>query len=174
VSAPLRRLAPYLLLLVASVLCLPASAASCTVSSNGLAFGSYDPVSATATSSTGFMSVTCTPSCTVNTCTQAFVTVSLTKGSSGSYTLRTMKQGSAKLGYNIYTKAGGTTVFGDGSGVSSTITYCVPVAGSPCVNATYTGTSGQPFSIPAYGQITAHQDVASGAYVDSLTVTVAF
>ena len=170
----LRRLLPCLLLLIAGMVCAPASAASCSVSSNGLAFGNYDPVSATTTSGTGFISLTCTPACLLLVCEQVNATVSLNAGSSGSYALRTMKQGTAQLGYNLYTTISAATVFGNGTGGSSVVTYCVPALLLPCLNATYIGSPGQPFSIPVYGQIVAQQDVISGAYVDPLTITVTF
>jgi len=98
----------------------------------------------------------------------------LNAGSSGSYALRTMKQGTAQLGYNLYTTISAATVFGNGTGGSSVVTYCIPQLLLPCLNATYTGSPGQPFSIPVYGQIAARQDVIFGAYGDSLTVTVTF
>jgi len=139
VKTLLRRLLPCLLLLIAGMVCAPASAASCSVSSNGLAFGNYDPVSPTTTAGTGFISLTCTPACLLLVCEQVNATVSL-----------------------------------NGTGGSSVVTYCIPQLLLPCLNATYTGSPGQPFSIPVYGQIAARQDVIFGAYGDSLTVTVTF
>jgi len=170
----LRHWLPCLLLLIACVVCAPASAASCSVSSNGLAFGSYDPVSTTTTAGTGFISLTCMPACLLLVCEQVNATVSLTTGSSGSFTLHTMKQGGVQLGYNLYTTNGAATVFGNGTGGSGEVTYCVPALLLPCFNATYTGSPGQPFSVPFYGRIAARQDVISGAYADQLTVTVTF
>ena len=146
-----------LLMLVA----LPAWSApptGCTINSlSGLSFGSYDVFSLTADTGTA--------SFTVQNCSngKSSYTAALSTGG-GSYTSRTMTLvgGTEKLSYNLYTSSAYTTVWGDGTGSTST------VAGTGS-----TGASGGT-TVTIYGRIPAGQDVSAGSYSDSLTLTITF
>ncbi len=139
------------------------AAVSCTVSATGPAFGIYNPLSGSALDSNGNLAVTCT--LLSGGTTTVSPQVRLSTGSSGSYSPRTMVSGAQKLNYNIYFGTTYNQVWGDGTGGSF---YGV---------ATLTLTTGNPTQQATgvlYGQIPAGQDVAAGAYLDTIVVTVTY
>jgi spore coat protein U-like protein len=150
---------------LATLLALGAPAAlavtSCSVAASGVNFGIYNPLSGTPLNSTGTVTVTCTllsgGATTVN------LTAALSTGSSGNYTARTMLAGVNKLNYNLYWSTAYQQVWGDGTGGSFYGVASVPL--SP-------GNPTQQVSGTMYGQISAGQDVAPGAYLDTIVVTV--
>lgn len=138
-------------MLAALVLIAPATArAACTVSAAPVAFGAYPPFAAAPTDSTGTVTVHCTPA--------ANVVIALSTGGSGTYSSRQMSHGAARLNYQLYSNAARTTVWGNGTG--GTVTVSARVAGN------------QRFT--TFGQIPALQGVTPGAYLDTITVTVTF
>jgi spore coat protein U-like protein len=139
-------------LLAASLLAsaFEASAATCTVTSSGPQFGTYDLSAPTPLDAAGSLDFRCNE--------PSAVSVSISTGGSGSYSPRAMRSGAATLQYNLYTNAGRTQVWGDGTGGTS---------------ARFVGASrGQ--SLPIFGRIPPLQDVASGAYADTLVATFNF
>jgi spore coat protein U-like protein len=128
-------------------------AAHCTVSTTSVSFGSYDVFASTPTDSTGTVSFTCTGN--------VDVTVRLSKGGSSTFNPRTMNGGNDTLNYNLYKDAARTTVWGDGTGSTSTYTQ-LGVPNNTAQNLTI------------YGRIPAAQDVRAGTYTDSVTVTIDF
>jgi spore coat protein U-like protein len=86
------------------------------------------------------------------------LTVALAAGD-GSYTQREMLQGAHVLDYQIFTNAGLTDVWGDGSGATS-------------LPSTAGGAASQDF--PGYGAIPPGQWVTAGSYADEITVTVSY
>lgn len=84
--------------------------------------------------------------------------VTLSTGQSNSYASRVMKSGVNQLNYNLYTSSARTTVWGDGTGGSSTL--------AATANSTTT--------LSVFGQIPAGQDATVGTYADSITATVTF
>ena len=84
--------------------------------------------------------------------------VSLSTGQSQSYVTRTLRAGANLLNYNLYTSAGRTQVWGDGSGASSVMQV----------------QKNKPVALDIFGQIPAGQDVAVGSYSDAIVVTVNF
>lgn len=86
----------------------------------------------------------------------ASYTLALSTGQ-GSFTNRSMLNGSHAMNYNLYTDSLHTQVWADGTGATHT------VAGS--------GTTG---SYSVYGQIPALQNAYVGSYSDSVVVTVTF
>jgi len=133
------------------------AAASCTITSTAITFATYDPLSSTAITSTG----TLTFNCTSGAYGGATGTISLNTGNSGTYTTRTMKSGGNILNYNLYTTVSDTTVWGNGTAGTATVTAHVTGNNSP-VNAT------------VYALIPAKQNVIAGSYTDSITATVTF
>jgi len=131
---------------------------SCTVSASGVAFGIYDPTVATATLSSGTVSVSCVVSGATG---HNPITIAFSARNSGTFTSRTMLNGTDFLGYNLYLDAAYTQVWGDGTGVSVTDTQYV--------------TPGKPsFSATVYGAMPAMQTPGSGTFTDTITVTVSF
>lgn len=125
----------------------PASAAVCSVSSPGVAFGSYSTLNSAALEGVGDTSVSCDVSTSF--------TVKLGAGS-GSIEQRVMTAGASQLNYNLYTDSARTAVWGDGFTGST-------------VSAT-----GDVVTLPVYGRIPARQNVVAGSYGDTVTITVSY
>lgn len=123
-------------------------AVTCTVSSPGVSFGSYNTFSAVNLDITGTVTVTCTSA------TPA--TISLSTGA-GTYAARKMTSGARILNYNLYTNAARTTVWGDGTAGTST-------GASNGTNVTRT----------VYGRIPALQNAFVGSYSDAIIVTIVY
>mgnify|MGYP001627400748 CR=1 FL=1 len=155
----IRSSSPLLLLLSAALLPLRAHALleTCTVTTAPVVFGGYLVTSPAPTDATGTITVTCTAvvSIAVN------YTIRLGTGSSGSYASRRMGGIAGTIAYNLYSNASRTIVWGDGSGGTGTISdgYALNLL---MVSRNYT----------VYGRIPAQQNVAPGAYTDTLFVTV--
>lgn len=131
---------------------------SCVVAATALAFGNYDQIVATTTTGTSTVSLQCTNG--------AAAVIALNGGVNGTLAQRKMKDSVSgnDLNYQLYTTAANTSVWGDGTGVTSTQTY----------NSISSATV-QPFTV--YGTIPAQQNVAvsaSNTYQDTITVTVTF
>jgi spore coat protein U-like protein len=141
----------------------PASALLCgtfldpiIVSATDLNFGVYVPSSA----STANTSVTV--SCTLALDLLTDFHVSLSAGNSlTDPSARYLKQGSNRLGYNIFTDGGYMTVWGDGSAGSVDQGYSSLLS---LGSTSFTG----------FGRVPQGQYVQAGAYADRITVTVSF
>jgi spore coat protein U-like protein len=129
------------------------AAQSCTVNVGPVRFGSYSPFASSDLSSVGAVIYRCT--------TPSPITVTLDRGTGGSFSPRRMKQGSFTLDYNLYLDAGSTMTWGDGTG--GTQVYHDPAPRSGETAATIFG------RVPA-GQ----RSVRVGAYFDTVTVTITF
>jgi len=125
---------------------------SCTVTAGDLAFGTYDPFSATPLDATSSIDVLCTTSTTYD--------VGLDEGVGAGATVASRKMTSSGnlLNYTVYSDAGRTTVWGDTIATDT-------VAG--------TGT-GSTQNLTAYGRVFALQSQPPGAYQDTVTVTISF
>lgn len=145
-------LLPIMLLL--NLLWLPKAQAACTVDSSVLAFGSFSPLASDTVDSTGTISVTCIESMPY--------TISLSTGGSGTYSPRSMADGGNYLEYNLYTDAGYSQIWGDGTGGSST------VGSGPALLGTRDHT--------VYGRIpiSTQRDAKVGTYGDHITVTISY
>jgi spore coat protein U-like protein len=133
---------------------------SCGVSATSVNFGTYNPLSATATQATGTVTVTCEVLLV-----GLFVswTVTLSTGSSGTYSVRQLQSGAHTLSYNLYTNSARTSVWGDGTnGTSVASGNPFLIVGSNTVNYT------------VYGSVPAAQDRPAGNYTDTLTVTMIY
>ncbi len=124
-------------------------AAQCSISVQGINFGSYDVFGSQSVDSTGNVSVTCDTSTTYS--------ISLSPGS-GSYASRAMTNGLYQLNYNLYTDATRSVIWGDGAGGTGT------VGGTWTADVNHT----------VYGSIPAGQNAYVGSYSDSITVTLTF
>lgn len=139
-SAGARLAAGCLLLAVPAV-----AGAACNVTAQGVAFGNYDPLGATALDGVGNININCDVA-------TAFV-VSLGPGN-GTVADRRMNGGAAQLAYNLYKDSTRLIVWGEGLDGSSA-----------------TGTN---VEMPVYGRIPGAQNVPASTYLDSITVTVTF
>jgi len=126
---------------------------NCTVSATPLAYGNYDPTSASNTTGTNTITVTCTDA-------DAY-TIALNGGttSGGTISQRKMTNGASNtLNYNIYQDSGHITLWGDGT-----------------TGTTENGTgSGAAQNYTAYGEITHAQTAPAGSYTDTITTTISF
>ncbi|HEX8191502.1 MAG TPA: spore coat protein U domain-containing protein [Allosphingosinicella sp.] len=129
-------------------------AANCTISTTALAFGSIDTLSASAVNGTGGVAIACTNGSTWT------ATADVGTGAGATFAARRMTSGANTLSYSLFTDAGRTTVWGNGTNSTGVITS--------------TGT-GSTQNITIYGQIPGSQTgVPAGAYSDTVAVTVTY
>lgn len=128
---------------------------NCTISTVALAFGSYDPVVANASTNldgTGTVVVACTKGSTA--------TIGLGLGSNASGSTRRMGDGGTNyLTYELYQDTSRSTVWGN-SGAA----LLSPVAAPSKAARNFT----------VYGRVTSNQDVPAGNYTDTVVATVNF
>lgn len=131
---------------------------SCSVSASAISFGPYDPSSSQAKTATGTVTVSCSV-----TLVGLLVgwTLSLSPGSSASYTNRLLVNGASTLQYNLYTTPSYSTVWGNGSGATGVVSDNVLLV---------VGTNTKTYT--TYGRIPPLQDVRTGNYSDSIVVTI--
>jgi len=125
--------------------------AACSIQTTPAAFGNYDVFSASADDTTATVSYRCTQ-------VYNLVVITLGRGSSSTFD-RTMRSGGEVLSYNLYLNAARTSIWGDGSGGTSTYQRARPPRN-------------QWIAVTAYGRIPAAQDVAVGAYTDTVVATI--
>ena len=154
---PSTKVAAVVLAMLALTAVPYAAAASCTVTTSGEAFGSYNPPANVADLTTGTITVRCTGT--------AFSTVSysivLSTGS-GTFGTRLMHAGSNALGYNLYTDSALTSLWGDGTSGTTVVSDSYRI-GFSAVTRSYT----------VYGRIPNNQTAArTGSYSDLVLVSV--
>jgi spore coat protein U-like protein len=135
-----------------------AASAVCSVSATSVGFGGYNPLSPSNTDATGTVTVTCSGLLSV----LVGYEILLSKGAASTYAPRQMSSGGNTLNYNLYTNITRTTIWGDNTGGSSRVTGSILVQLLVPTSNNHT----------LYGRIPAQQNVATGAYVDTITVTV--
>ena len=146
-----------LLAVIALALSSQAAWAACSISAQPTSFGNYSPLSVTPLDAAGQVTVNCSFLISLLTT----YTVKLSTGSSGSYSPRRMQSGANSLNYNLYLDALRLLTWGDGSGGTSFVS-----------NTQLIGVAGFNQSHPVYGRVPAQQNVATGAYSDTITVTL--
>lgn len=132
---------------------------SCSVGTTAVAFGNYNPTSGAAKTANGNVAVTCSALVIF---TVSYV-ISLSKGASATYTPRFMNLSGVHLNYNLYTTAGFTSIWGDATGGTVTVSDSYTAIGLSDLR-NYT----------VFGRIPALQTVGVGTYTDSVTVTVTY
>lgn len=136
---------------------LAAPAPACTISSAGVAFGGYNPRSASPDNGSATISLACATTVTAP-------VVTLGTGQSGTYSPREMTSGGWTLNYNLYTNSARTIVWGDGTGGTVSLT----LSGGTIIGGL------RRFSRTVYGRIPALQNVGAGTYGDTVVMTVIF
>ncbi|HKW91438.1 MAG TPA: spore coat U domain-containing protein [Methylomirabilota bacterium] len=127
---------------------------NCSITTTAVAFGSYDPIVANATTAldgTGTVVVTCTKG--------AGTRIDLGLGSNASASTRRMLGGTDLLTYELYSDTGRTTVWGSGATAGLTI-------------ATAPSKAARTFTV--YGRVPAGQDVGAASYGDTVVATINF
>lgn len=148
VSRARLRLFSWLMAIAAALVAAPSNAATCTLSTQGVNFGSYDFLSSQNLEGVGHIVVNCDASTSY--------TIGLSPGS-GSYMARLMTNGPHQLAYNLYTDATQTIVWGDGTSGTAVV-----------------GGTGTDVDHTVYGSVPAGQNPYIGSYGDVITVTLAF
>ncbi|OGP49370.1 MAG: hypothetical protein A2Y79_09600 [Deltaproteobacteria bacterium RBG_13_43_22] len=120
-------------------------------------FGSYDVLSGLNNDSTGSLTVSCSG--------QTWTTVTTSIGASpnsGGFNPRQMLQASGTdlLNYNLYTNSTRTTIWGDGTQGTSTVTTSIH--------------KNHPWNGTIYGRIPPGLNVGIGTYSEALVVTINF
>ena len=141
------------LLAGAILLVAPPAIGACSISTSGVAFGTYNVFAASPLDSTGSVTYRCTSTLNIN--------ITLNNGGAGTFNLRRMLNGAQALNYNLYLDASRTTIWGDGTGGTQRYTN---------TNAP----NNQNVTVTIYGRIPASQDVSAGAYSNSITATINF
>lgn len=148
-------------LLLASLAPAAQALGTCSVTTLPVAFGNYDPTSASNNDSgQGTVSVTCALISGLS-ATMSY-DIALSAGT-GTLSQRQMGAGGARLNYNLYSNSGRSTIWGDGT--SGT----VKVSDSYLLGLTNVT---RPYTV--YGSIPKQQSATSGSYTDSITVTVTY
>ena len=128
--------------------------AACTVSATAVTFSPYNVFTATANAANGTVTYRCGNS-------DHNIQITISKGSSSTFSPRTLKKGSEALNYNLYMDAAFATIWGDRTGTTGNYTK-----GNPPNNTDV--------NLTVYGRITALQDVSVGSYSDTVVVTINF
>jgi len=134
----------------------PAWGQTCVVSSIGNLFGTYNPMAATAQTSTSTVSVTCRSAVA----TSVLYTIQLSSGGSGNFGVR----GMSGLRYQLYLDASRTQIWGDGTGGTVTVSDGYVLQPNVPTTRTYT----------VYSRLLASQRVAPGAYTDIIIARVIY
>ena len=130
-----------------------ARAISCTISTVGVSFGSYNVFSTTPTDSTGSVTYTCSAIRPPDR-----IMIDLSKGNASTFNPRQMRNGSDSLNYNLYLDGAFTQIWGDNSSGNNHVNI------KPDPTGTFT----------IYGRIPAGSDVSSGSYTDTVIATINF
>lgn len=128
-------------------------AATCSVNASPVAFGAYSPFNLLPLDTTGDIQVSCS-----DVLLAMSYTLRLDPGGGGSYAPRRLAGGGYSLDYNLYTDPARTLIWGDGSASTLTVTGAFAVSGTA--------------NHPVHGRVFARQNVASGSYADTITVTI--
>lgn len=144
-------------------LAVPSQAAACTLcscsaSASGISFGSYDPSASGPNDTSGTVTLNCTGVVSL----MGTIDIAASPGTSGDATARQLAQGADRLNYNLYTDSSRTSIWGTGANGTSTVT------------ATLNGLLLFSQSVTVYGRIPAHQWARTGAYADSVIVTITY
>ena len=138
-----------------------ASGYSCTLTTFNMSF-SISPADSTYTSLTGTVQVACTSTGGNNT---ASYTLTLSTGLSGSYSARKAFNGSNTAAYNLYQDAPFTTILGNGTGGTATITNSYALNGNQTITTNH----------PIYGKVPVQPLAIPGlTYTDSITATLSY
>jgi spore coat protein U-like protein len=130
------------------------AAGSCSISVTSVVFGNYNVFDSSDQDSTGTVVFRCNGGA-------KDIVVTLGQGQSGTFSPRTMRNGSEALAYNLYLNAARTTVWGDGT--NGTQTY---FSANPPNNTDVT--------VTIYGRIPAGADVSAGSYSDTVSAVINF
>jgi spore coat protein U-like protein len=128
--------------------------AACTLSSTTISFGTYDVFQAGPTDSTGTITYRCDNK-------DRDVRITISAGSSGTFTSRMLRNSAETMAYNLFLNAGFTQVWGDGTG--GTTAYFL-----------HNPPNKKDVAVTVYSRIPGGQDVPVGNYSDTVVVTLEY
>ena len=143
-------------LVAASLAAAPAAhAALCSIDSvSPIVFGPYDGLTRNTVDATGSITFGCFLVGLFDS-----ITIDISRGSSTSFSPRTLKAGTKTLQYNLFLDAARSSIWGDNtSGTSHFGPFRPPLIGST--------------TRTIYGRIFSGQNVGAGTYTDTLVVTL--
>lgn len=139
---------------------LRCKAASCSVSTSGVAFGQYDPLNGQKVETSGNITVTCTG---LNKESVSYQ-IRLSAGN-GTYANRKFSSSLSAAAYNLYRNMIRTEIWGDGSSGTVIVTDSYRLDSRGTAVRTYT----------VYGQMNGGQgQTAANNYLENLTVTLTY
>jgi spore coat protein U-like protein len=125
---------------------------NCSISTGGVAFGTYDVFSPAPVDAAGSVIYQCTLG--------TLIVVQLGSGSGGAFSPRTMLRSGEPLNYNLYLDAARTQVWGNGTSGTGTHNSLATVS--------------FPTVVPIHARIFPGQNVTVGSYTDSVVATIVF
>jgi spore coat protein U-like protein len=143
-----------------------ARAQDCSLATTDVAFGAYDPVSASPTDGLGEVRVTCWFD-------QVPVTIALSGGNSGNPANRYMTSGTTQLPYNLYTNAARNIVFPNANAGPTAVQCTTGVNSTGCTGSVVLFVFTRA-ARTVYGRIPPGANVGVGAYGDAVSVRVTF
>ena len=142
-----------LTLIAALVLSSGDAQAACTVTAGSIGFGVYDVYEPAPTDSTGTITFQCGSQ-------DRDIRISITQGSSTTFSPRQLRSGSESLAYNLFLDSAFTQVWGDGTGGTSAYFNKNPQPNNADIHLT------------VFSRLPAGQDVAAGSSSDTVVVTL--
>jgi spore coat protein U-like protein len=141
------------LILLFLLLCPIEGWGTCTVSTTAVNFGAYNPLDGINLDSTGTITVNCDVG------SQVMISLGVSP-TSGGFNPRQMRQstGTDLMNYNLYTTSAHTTIWGDGTQGTATVSNTV--------------NKNKAWNATVYGRIPPSQDVYFGSYGETLVVTI--
>lgn len=161
----MKRILSAVLLLGSAGLWPTLALAMCEVNSNGVNFGTYEPLSTRHHHSDGLVTFSCEKLAGDNIAFE----IKFNAGNSGSFLLRKMSSVGNTLDYNLHMDASYQTVWGDGNGEAVSYSSTLNFSG---VDSGQIEKVSQ--SIPIYGRILSRQYVPAGRYSDTIAITVLY
>jgi spore coat protein U-like protein len=131
-----------------------AQSPSCTISVTSVAFGSYNVFTTSPNDSNGTITYSCNAAA-------GNISISLSNGSSSTFSPRTLRKGGDVVNYNLYRNAARTQIWGDGTGGTSVYTRANPP-------------NNRNVNLTVYGRVPAQQDVSAGDYSDTVSAVINF
>lgn len=125
------------------------AANTCSLSATGITFGVF---SGSQTTTVGSVTIHCTGNGTVN------FTLTLSTGSSGTYSSRQMTNNANRLAYNLHPDGGFTLIWGDGTGGSTTVSGKLTAPAN--------------FLVPIYGKVPSQTIPPADTYSDTIIATL--
>lgn len=129
----------------------------CSIGTQPIAFGTYDPLQPTPLVALGAVTIDCRAGGG-----RPDLRIELSAGSSGNFATRTLRNGTSILNYNLYTGANASVVWGDGSGGSQPVFDRAEPPGQA------------PLTRQIHARLPPGQDSAAGVHSDTIVVTVIF